>query len=283
MSVFLRMESFKRTLSNSEEKIYEFVFAHPDQVVKMTAKEIADASGVSAPKVVRFSKKIGYDSLTDFKIQLSTELQTSKIQTTNYNDVEPNDSFYSIKEKISSNAQISLNETTSLLDETAFSKAITLLEHADVLFSFGVGASALSAQDIVHKWSRIGKVVCQEHDLHILLPQLINCKQQAILLVVSNSGKTPELLYLAQAAQQAKIPIITLTQFGPNPLADLATVSLQTARPTESINRSAATTSLLSQFLVIDTLFYLFISHFPHYQEAITTSRELIHDFNQWH
>lgn len=283
MSVFLRMESFQKTLSTSEEKIYDFVLSHPDQVVKMTAKEIADASGVSAPTVVRFSKKIGYDSLTDFKIQLSTELQTNKLQTNNYNDVDPTDSFYSIKEKISANAQVSLSETTSLLDETAFSKAITLLEHAQVIFSFGVGASALSAQDIVHKWSRIGKVVRQEHDLHILLPQLINCKQKAVLILVSNSGKTPELLYLAQAAQKARIPMITLTQFGPNPLADFATVSLQTARPTESINRSAATTSLLSQFLVIDTLFYLFISQYTHYQEAIATSRQLITDFNQSH
>lgn len=282
MSVFLRLESFQGILSSSEQKIYDLIVAHPDQVIKMTAKEIATASGVSAPTVVRFSKKVGYQSLTDFKIQLSTELQTNKLQPANYNDVAPNDSFYSIKEKISANTQVSLNETTNLLTEATLNEAIALLEDAEVMFTFGIGASALTAQDIQHKWSRLGKIVCQEQDIHLLLPQLINQKKRALLFLISNSGQTPEIVYLAKVAKEIGIPIITLTQFGPNPLNEQATIGLQTARPTEAINRSAATTSLLSQFLVIDMLFYTFISQFPHYQEAVTTSRTLIKSYNEW-
>ena len=60
----------------------------------MTANELAEASGLSAPTVVRFPK-IGFQSLTDFKITISTELQTGIDE--GFSDIEANESFYSIK------------------------------------------------------------------------------------------------------------------------------------------------------------------------------------------
>lgn len=281
MSVLLRMNSFKHSFSPTELKIFQYIEKNPEQASHMTAKQLAQAANVSAPSVVRFTKKIGYTSLTDFKIQLSSELQSSKEVPSSYADVQPNESFQSIKEKITTNAQISLNETASILNEDAFEKAIALLKQAPAILTFGVGASALTAQDIVHKWSRIGQFVFHERDIHLFLPQVINASAHSLLWLISNSGKTPELLYLAEIAQKRQLPILTLTQLGNNPLHELATVGLQTARPMEAENRSAATNSILSQFLTVDTLFYLYISQNQQYTKQISESKQTMEDYKK--
>lgn len=87
----------------------------------MTANELAEASGLSAPTVVRFSKKIGFQSLTDFKITISTELQTGIDE--GFSDIEANESFYSIKNKLGNNAQVAIKETVDILEEETIQKS----------------------------------------------------------------------------------------------------------------------------------------------------------------
>lgn len=281
MSVLLRMNSFKHSFSPTELKIFHYIESNPEKATHMTAKQLAQAANVSAPSIVRFSQKMGYASLTDFKIQLSTELQSTKTVPTTYADVQPNESFHSIKQKIATNAQISLNETVGILQEETFLQAIELIKHAPAILTFGVGASALTAQDIVHKWSRIGQFVSNERDIHLFIPQLINAPANSVVWLISNSGKTPELLYLADIAKKKQLPILTLTQLGANPLHESATIGMQTARPMEAENRSAATNSILSQFLTVDILFYLYISQNHQYIKQILESKKIMEDFKQ--
>lgn len=93
----------------------------------MTAEQLAMATKISAPTVVRFTKKIGYQSLTDFKIQLSTEIH-QPIHSTGYSDVDPNESIEILKAKMSHNAQITIQETADILSEEVLLTAISLLE-----------------------------------------------------------------------------------------------------------------------------------------------------------
>ncbi|HFU5411910.1 TPA: MurR/RpiR family transcriptional regulator, partial [Enterococcus faecium] len=104
MSVISRIESMMEDYSSAEKKLANYIIGNIEKVPTMTANELAEASGLSAPTVVRFSKKIGFQSLTDFKITISTELQTGIDE--GFSDIEANESFYSIKNKLGNNAQV---------------------------------------------------------------------------------------------------------------------------------------------------------------------------------
>ena len=69
MSVLSHMKSMQKEMSAAEKKIYCFIRDNSEKAASMTANEIAEASGASAPTVVRFSKKMGFNSLTDFMIK----------------------------------------------------------------------------------------------------------------------------------------------------------------------------------------------------------------------
>lgn len=141
----------------------------------MTASQLAQATGISAPTVVRFAKKTGFSSLTDLKIQLSAESGSRQTheEIIGYADVALNESFHDITAKLSHNAQVTMHETADLLEEQVMLAAADLLKTRNRIFVCGIGASSLIAQDIQQKWTRLGKVVIFETDYNSLLPQLI--------------------------------------------------------------------------------------------------------------
>lgn len=87
MSVLSHMKSMQKEMSAAEKKIYSFIRDNSEKASGMTANEIAEASGASAPTVVRFSKKMGYNSLTDLKIELSAETIQGR-NNSSYSDVD---------------------------------------------------------------------------------------------------------------------------------------------------------------------------------------------------
>lgn len=121
----------------------------------MTANELAEAAGLSAPTVVRFSKKIGFQSLTDFKINISTELQTGIVG--GFSDIHANESFYSIKHILGNNAQVAIKETVEILKEEKIQEVVESLEKAETVFLYGVGASSLSSRRYFTKMVKSGE------------------------------------------------------------------------------------------------------------------------------
>lgn len=277
MSVISRIESMMEEYSSAERKLANYIINHVEKIPTMTANDLAEAAGSSAPTVVRFSKKIGFQSLTDFKITVSTELQTGLVE--GFSDIEPNESFYSIKNKLRNNAQVAIKETVDILEEETIRTVVQSLEEAETVFLYGVGASSLVVEDILQKWSRVGKPIIFEKDIHVLLPQLVSNEQKKVLWLVSNSGKSADVVALGELAKSLNIEVIVLTQFGNNPLSKLADVTVQTSRPKEITNRSAATNSLLAQFATVDIIFYFYMAKNEYLSEKVAQTREAIQQY----
>ncbi|NME55615.1 MurR/RpiR family transcriptional regulator [Enterococcus hirae] len=274
MSVISRIESMMEEYSSTEKKLADYIIKNVEKIPTMTANELAEAAGLSAPTVVRFSKKIGFQSLTDFKINISTELQTGIVE--GLSDIHPNESFYSIKHILGNNAQVAIKETVDILNEEKIQEVVETLESAETVFLYGVGASSLVVEDILQKWSRVGKPIIFEKDIHVLLPQLVSNETKKVLWLVSNSGSSADVVAVGEIAKDLGIEVIALTQFGNNPLSKLADVVVQTSRPKEITNRSAATNSLLAQFVTIDIIFYLYMTKNEQLKEKVRETRQVI-------
>ena len=274
MGVISHIKSMMEEYSSAEKKLADYIINNVEKIPTMTANELAESAGLSAPTVVLFSKKIGYQSLTDFKINISTELQTGIDE--GFSDIQPNESFYSIKNKLGNNAQVAIRETVDVLKEEKIQEVVQSLEGAETVFLYGVGASSLVVEDIVQKWSRVGKPIIFEKDIHVLLPQLVSNETKKVLWLISNSGNTADVVAVGEIAKDLGIPVIALTQFGTNHLSRIADVVIQTSRPKEITNRSAATNSLLAQFVTIDIIFYLYMAKNEQLSEKVGKTRQAI-------
>ena len=279
LNVMGRISSIYNELSKSEKKIGDFLLENPKEVTRMTALEVANASNVSPATVIRFCKSIGIPSFTQLKVTIASELERPTNQE--YSDIEENESVEKIKEKLLANAHQTMFDTAQYLEDKKIEESVTKLQEAPLVFTFGVGASWLVAENISQKFNRIGKSVIAISDLHILLATIVSAPKKSVLIAISNSGNTKEVNSLVDLANKYGLVTIGLSQFGNNQLSQKVDVSLQTVKANEAEMRSAATSSLHAQFIAIDILFYAYATkNFTEITSIIQSSRHEVKKYS---
>lgn len=268
-NVIGRIKSMVDELPKAEKRIAEVILNVPDEIVHMTASELAKEANTSAATVIRLCKRIGIPSFTQLKVLISREV--TKSQSSGYSDITADEPIEDIMDKLLGNAFQTMQDTVSLLQKEELFKAVDALKQASVVYVFGIGASHLAAQNIAHKWNRIGKICISLSDPHHLMAAMASPRKNVVFFGVSNSGETPEVVRLMNLAKENHCLTIALTRFGKNSLSTLADISLQHVRAHEEELRSAATSSLHAQFIVIDILFFAYSS--KNYDEVIERIR----------
>src|SRR4051812_36601968 len=73
----VRVSEARGRLSRNDERILAFLRAHLDELAFHTAESLAQGAGVSAAAVVRFSRRLGFDSFRELRDRARAELQAA--------------------------------------------------------------------------------------------------------------------------------------------------------------------------------------------------------------
>ncbi|MFB5760264.1 MurR/RpiR family transcriptional regulator [Paenibacillus medicaginis] len=278
--ILSRIENVMPKLTQSEQKVARFVLSAPEEVVFMSVHEMADRSLSSSASVVRFCRSMGLKGFPELKVALSADLAND--QKSGYYDLNKNDSSANLVDKILSNAVQSLRDTVGLLDIEMIEKAAQSLYNAPAIFAYGVGASALVAEDIAQKWLRLGKNAYALSDVHVLTMSMANAPKGSVFIGISYSASTREVLQLMKFANKTGLVTISFTGFGRSELSEISDFSLYTSLAPEAKVRSAATGSKHSQFFIIDVLYYVCASmDIETSLDKIQKTRDAIQDLKQ--
>lgn len=280
MRVIQQFTLMNKQLTPAERKVAAYVIDYPELVLKENVGQLAEAAGASAATVIRVFKKSEWQNLAQFKIALSSDLAMAthgqKV------DVTPHDNFDVVRGKLLNNAIESLKETSSTIDKHSVLKLIDLIGSAKQVYLLGLGASSLVAENIAQKWGRVGVQMMPFQEMNVFLPVIETATTDDLIWFISNSGETPEVVWAAQAAKKRHLKTASLTKLDVNTLSSLTDVQLRTSTPIETRVRSAATNSLLSQFLVIDIVFYFYLSQFYDKSfDSISRTHEIIQDYHR--
>lgn len=275
-----RIKSISDQLPKAERKIAHFILENPEEVINMTASKLGKEAESSAATVIRLCKRVDISSFTQLKVLLSREvIQTNPM---GYSDITPDELLEDIMDKLLGNAFQSMQDTVSVINERSLLEAVRVLKSSSIIYLYGIGVSNLVAENIAHKWNRIGKTCISFSDPHVLLAAMSAPKEGQIFFGISNSGETKEVVKILELAKDNGYKTIALTQFGKNSLSKKADISLQHVRAQEGALRSAATSSLHAQFILVDILFYVYASkNYDKIINQIRHSREQIEKYSQ--
>ncbi|OED58770.1 MurR/RpiR family transcriptional regulator [Acholeplasma laidlawii] len=254
MSVMLNMLKNKEALSMAERIVLDYLIENKTLLKDFSVEKIAEAAYTSPASVVRMCKKLGYNGFKDFKIDFI--LANSKVEipeTSEYTDVILIKDQNNGKKAIENNIR-ALEETINLYDEKTYTKAASLIMNARKILIFGKGSSFLVCKDLEMKLRRINKFCVAQGESHDQLVDASFINNKDVVIFISNSGKTKEIISSALLAKENKTPIISITRIGSSILADISDVVLYTSA-LESEFRSAAMTSRISQMSVVDALY----------------------------
>ncbi|MEK4947825.1 MurR/RpiR family transcriptional regulator [Carnobacterium sp. FSL W8-0810] len=267
-----RIKSVLDDLPNSERKIGEYILTNPEETIKMTTAQLGTAAESNSTAVIRLCNRIGVNGFTKLKVDLSAEIVS--IDESGYAEIEAEETISDIKSKLLANAFKSMEETSALMNEFDIERVVELIEAASIVYVYGVGNSRIIAENMVQKWSRVGKIVVCPTDNHQLVSMLGAAPKNALFFGISNSGETREIIELIKLAKKSFMKTIGLTQFGQNSLANKADYTIQTVKTIETDNQFISS-SLHAQLIAIDVLFYAFLSkNYITSTERIKQSRE---------
>ncbi|MBU5456104.1 MurR/RpiR family transcriptional regulator [Caproiciproducens sp. MSJ-32] len=254
MNIFNFIKQNYESFTDSEKLIADYLLNNKKSILGMSAKEIGNVTGTSAPTVVRFSKKIGFNTLNEMKLQLSIDLNTEE-EASDFKYLSGDLSVKNIMYGIKNSIDAIMNQTLSVLKEEELEKAINTLNKAKKIYIFSVGSSALVGKDFYYKLSRINKVCISHEDTHLQITSSAILEKGDVVIAISYSGQTKEVNICAENAKRQGIPVIAITKASiHNPLAEIADIVLNVPFVEKSL-REGAMSSRISQLAVIDMLF----------------------------
>ena len=254
-SPLLELREKSRLFSPTEQEIVRKILSDPQVVVNMSIHELARYTFSSASTIVRLCHHTGYAGYKDFRKAVTYELaMREQSKKAEQQEISHADSLQDIVDKITYKNIVSLEETRALVDLNTLRACLDLIHDARVIYLFGLGASLCAAKDAYLKFLRLNKICVINEDWHSQILQARNARADDLGIVISYSGATVEVIECMKALKENNTPIIAITRCVDSPVAELADQKLYTTA-NESIFRSGAMSSRISQLNVIDILY----------------------------
>jgi RpiR family carbohydrate utilization transcriptional regulator len=249
-----RVESQLNSLPPAEQRVGQLLLRDPRAFAKLPVVELAERSQVSKPTVVRFCRSLGYDGLSDFKLKLAGSL--SEGVPFIHRNVGAQDSTSEVLVKVIDNTVAAFlkyrnDASTSAIEQAAQAIALAHKKSKRLEF-FGAGNSGIVAQDAQHKFFRLGFHTIAHSDGHLQIMSASLLKPGDCLVLVSNSGRTRDLLDACDIARKNGATTVVITASG-SPLSKAGQIHLAADHP-ESYERFSPMVSRLLHLMIIDVL-----------------------------
>ncbi len=249
-----RLRASLTSLAPAEQRVGKLVLNDPRAFTQLPVSELADRSHVSKPTVVRFCRSMGYDGLTDFKRKLAGTV--SEGVPFIHRSVDVDDKTSDVLVKVIDNTVAAFlkyrnDASTSAIEKAALALVETYKLRKRIEF-YGVGNSGMVAQDAQHKFFRLGVNAIAYSDGHMQVMSASILGPGDCVVLVSNSGRTRDLMDACDIARKNGATTITITASG-SPLAVAGHIHLAADHP-EGFDRYSPMVSRLMHLLIIDIL-----------------------------
>ncbi|MGA8514448.1 MAG: SIS domain-containing protein [Burkholderiaceae bacterium] len=249
-----RIKASLPSLAPAEQRVGKLVLADPRAFATLPVSQLSDRAHVSKPTVVRFCRSMGYDGLSDFKLKLAGSV--SEGVPFIHRSVDADDKVGDVLVKVIDNTVAAFLKYRNDASAAAIEKAVEALtatykKRGRVEF-YGVGNSGIVALDAQHKFFRLGITSIAHSDGHMQVMSASTLSADDCVVVISNSGRTRDLMDACDIARTNGATTIVITSSG-SPLCAAGHIHLSADHP-EGYDRYSPMVSRLLHLLIIDVL-----------------------------
>ena len=249
-----RIKACLSSLAPAEQRVGKLVLSDARSFAQMPIRELADLAHVSKPTVVRFCRSMGYNGLSDFKLKLAGSV--SEGVPFIHRSVDTDDKVGDVVVKVIDNTVSAFLKYRNDASVFAVGRAVEALlkacQDGKRIEFIGVGNSGIVAQDAQHKFFRLGVHTISYSDGHMQVMSASLLRAGDCLVVISNSGRTRDLMDATDIARKNGATVLVITASG-SPLASSGDIHLAADHP-EGYDRYSPMVSRLLHLMIIDIL-----------------------------
>jgi RpiR family carbohydrate utilization transcriptional regulator len=226
-----RLSTQQDQLNRSERKVVQVIVADPQSATRMSIAALAELAQVSEPTVNRMCRSFGLKGYPDFKLELAQSMARGTPYVSQ--SVNQNDTAAQYTDKIFTSTMASLDAVRQQVDSKVIERAVDYLSQAQQICFFGMGASGSVAQDALHKFFRFNIPVVAHTDSLMMRMMAAACKRGDVLVLLSFTGRTKEMVEGARIGRNAGALVIAITAIA-SPLAQESSLVLGVEAPEDT-------------------------------------------------
>lgn len=222
-----------RDLSPAEERVAAFFAQHREEVVFLSAMEIAARLDTSDATVIRAAQSLGYGGLPALKTELRDALRTRATPTLrlgrSLEDLgdEPTDVLEHV---LATEIQL-LHDARETLRAADFARALDLLVRAERVIVQGLGPNAPLAEYFAARLRRMRRAALSVGARgQALADALLDMRKGDVVVVLAYDRQNPETELILERAKDLRVPSILVTDTLGLALAGQFTVALSARR-----------------------------------------------------
>lgn len=239
-----RIYASREIATKTEKKIIEGILdISPSEIIYLSISDLAARLNVAEATLVRFCKKLGYIGFQDFKLHLSQEANMNNNLTDDC-----------AAQRIALQMVDAINETSRSIKYDECLKIADKVVNAKKICAFGVGNSSITAMEITNVLARIGLTVTYTPDGHLQAMVASNLSERDVVILISVSGSTKDIIDVADIAKKNGATIVVITCYDRSPLAKYADHILFSTRR-EAAYEGGSGSSIVSISYIINVLY----------------------------
>jgi len=219
-------------LTKSEKRIADFMRHQQDEAAFLSAGEIAGRLSLSEATMVRFARKLGFESYPELRVALQENFRhrmthSARLRSRLDKLREGGDIF----ERLVASEIDYLTEALHTLSRESMNAAVELLRTHPRVFVFGLGPSLSLVDQLEIRLTRAGRhVIPLKTSGREMLEPMLLMDSQDLLIAIGFFNLTPNLRMVLEYANQHQTPVILLTDTLGELLEEQATVVLAARR-----------------------------------------------------
>jgi DNA-binding MurR/RpiR family transcriptional regulator len=213
-----------------------------EDIIYMSIYELSMQLEVAEATLVRFCRKLEYRGFQDFKLSISQELGAEQQKPT---DSRP--------QKVADDMVDAIVQTYKVLDYAMCKEVALRILKKGRVYSFGVGSSAIAPAMMKARLIRAGLFVENTTESHAQTLIASNLNSDDVIILVSVSGATKDMISLAEIAKKNGATIVVITNYNKSPLVEYADFAFYACRK-EAAYEGGTLATVVGQSYIIDMI-----------------------------
>jgi DNA-binding MurR/RpiR family transcriptional regulator len=248
-----RLAAVTDTLPRRLQACATHVAANMDRIAVSTVAELATRAGVAPSAFMRFCQILGFSGFSEmqrlFRDSYAPPWPDYATRLENLKSAGPGTPGALVAEFVEA-GHLSLESLAKSLDEAALAQSVATLTAADTIHIIGSRRAYPVAAYLAYVFEKM-QVPCILHDGVGRLDHRGALRQGDALLAISFAPYAPETLSLVDAARDAGLPVVAITDHSTSPLMRAASVALFVPEVDFGAFRSLSATWALSLALAV--------------------------------
>ena len=283
MKIINELNELKRMnkLTSTEQGIVNYILTNPEELEKISSRQLAELTYTSPATVVRICQKLGFSGYSEFKIKYLQEVnQTPRMDQINRtNPITSEDSLHRIVNKVAALEITAIEQTKKGIDLDQLNRVSELLNQATCIDFYAFDNNLHLAKNACSHFLYAGKQAVVHDSSNAQFMQAFASVEGHVAIIISRTGENPMLYRIANVLHERKIPLLVLTESRHSSLAKISTEHLYLY----NVHRFTDMGTILFQTSVQYLFDLLFAILFSRNFENSVKQNEMYEEINEYH